>query len=456
MRALRGGGADARRCGARPPGDRPGAGGRRRDTSSGDAAGARPAPGAGGWLSTAWRLPGRLGDPSSPTRTSQKWGPRSRGPDIARHVPARCASTLRTRTNSPDCDGSFPSGPTTARGWNDVFARSKGFSLSVDRAFTGSGRQAPGRAAPPDGRLELAGDDPPGAADALPAVLALELHRAPGGAAGRSRPAIRTWTRAVPGPLEAELEHLEHRTARCARSARRRAPRRNRRSSRRRRARCGSSRAAPASRKVAIALKRRLREAAVEVRGAPVELDHGAGRRTTSTPKLGSAGTAAGAAAEPRAAAGAGAAAGRRARRRAPRRSSEPRASSRPRSARPQLRSGPRAPPAPPRAARPARGRASRRRSRARARGRSATLVGSPPCSPQMPSLRPGRACAGPAPTPIAHQLADALLVDRDERVVGEDAASRRRRAGTCPASSRESAKVIWVRSLVPNEKKSA
>ena len=49
-----------------------------------------------------------------------------------------------------------------------------------------------------------------------------------------------------------------------------------------------------------------------------------------------------------------------------------------------------RAPPAPPRDARSARGRASRTRSRARASWQKWIEAGSPPCSPQIPSLRPG------------------------------------------------------------------
>ena len=66
------------------------------------------------------------------------------------------------------------------------------------------------------------------------------------------------------------------------------------------------------------------------------------------------------------------------------------------------------APPAPPPAARSARGRASRRRSRGPTRWQNSTEAGSPPCSPQMPSLRSGvrRAAAldgdarSAAPTP--------------------------------------------------------
>ena len=55
---------------------------------------------------------------------------------------------------------------------------------------------------------------------------------------------------------------------------------------------------------------------------------------------------------------------------------------------------------APPRAGRPGPGTASRTRSQARRRGRSATDSGSPPCSPQTPSLMSGPA-ARPSATAI-------------------------------------------------------
>ena len=50
------------------------------------------------------------------------------------------------------------------------------------------------------------------------------------------------------------------------------------------------------------------------------------------------------------------------------------------------------------------------------------TEAGSPPCSPQMPSLRSGRVLR-PRSTADLDQLADALVVERDEGVVLEDAA---------------------------------
>ena len=96
-------------------------------------------------------------------------------------------------------------------------------------------------------------------------------------------------------------------------------------------------------------------------------------------------------------------------------------------------RFGPRAPPAPRPAARSARGRASRRRSRARPARRSAIEAGSPPCSPQMPSLRSGRA-ARPRSAAICDQLADALDVERLERVARRRCPSRRRRSRNLPA----------------------
>ena len=46
--------------------------------------------------------------------------------------------------------------------------------------------------------------------------------------------------------------------------------------------------------------------------------------------------------------------------------------------------------------------------------------AGSPPCSPQMPILRSGRVLR-PRSTPIAHQRADAVGVDRGERILLED-----------------------------------
>ena len=63
----------------------------------------------------------------------------------------------------------------------------------------------------------------------------------------------------------------------------------------------------------------------------------------------------------------------------------------------------------------------------------------------------------GPAPTPMRDQLADAVDVERSAngscgRIPVLDVVA----AGTCPASSRESPSVVCVRSLVPNEKKSA
>ena len=63
----------------------------------------------------------------------------------------------------------------------------------------------------------------------------------------------------------------------------------------------------------------------------------------------------------------------------------------------------PERPPAPPPAARSARGTASRRRSRARRAWQNSTDGGSPPCSPQMPTLRSGpraRARARPPSAP--------------------------------------------------------
>jgi hypothetical protein len=54
-------------------------------------------------------------------------------------------------------------------------------------------------------------------------------------------------------------------------------------------------------------------------------------------------------------------------------------------------------------------------------RSQKAMEAGSPPCSPQMPSLRPGALLAAAFGADL-HQRADAFLVDRDEGVDGEDA----------------------------------
>ena len=103
----------------------------------------------------------------------------------------------------------------------------------------------------------------------------------------------------------------------------------------------------------------------------------------------------------------------------------------------------------------PGPGTASRRRSRDRPRRRSGSTRGSPPCSPQTPRCRSGRA-AGPARPPCAP-------AGRRRRRRG----TRTGRPGRCPwsryveknaasTSSREKPHVIWVRSLVPKEKNSA
>ena len=78
---------------------------------------------------------------------------------------------------------------------------------------------------------------------------------------------------------------------------------------------------------------------------------------------------------------------------------------------------------------------------------------GSPPCSPQMPILRSGR-----APRPLRghrDQLADALLIEHLEGILGEiprSTYSGRKR----PASSRLSPSVVCVRSLVPKREELA
>ena len=70
------------------------------------------------------------------------------------------------------------------------------------------------------------------------------------------------------------------------------------------------------------------------------------------------------------------------------------------------------------------------------ARSQKAIDAGSPPCSPQMPTLSSGLHAAA-ALGADAHQLADAVVVDRDERVDLEDAAGRRSSPGSGAASSR-------------------
>ena len=91
-----------------------------------------------------------------------------------------------------------------------------------------------------------------------------------------------------------------------------------------------------------------------------------------------------------------------------------------------------RAPPGPRRAGRAARGRASTRRSRARGRGRTRPSAGSPPCSPQMPSLISGfgAACALDRDP---HEVADAGD-GRASRTGSPSGCGRRGSAsGTCP-----------------------
>ena len=83
------------------------------------------------------------------------------------------------------------------------------------------------------------------------------------------------------------------------------------------------------------------------------------------------------------------------------------------------------APPGPRPAGRSARGTASSSRSPSRPCGRRRTLSGSPPCSPQMPTFRCWPCFAlrlsRPFLMPIFDQLADAVDVDRLERVDRQD-----------------------------------
>jgi very-short-patch-repair endonuclease len=96
------------------------------------------------------------------------------------------------------------------------------------------------------------------------------------------------------------------------------------------------------------------------------------------------------------------------------------------------------APPAPPPAARSARGRASRRHSRARRFSQKAIEAGSPPCSPQMPSLMSGRvsraalaAIFTSSPTPSWSSETNGILLEDALRDIGprKEAASSRRDA---------------------------
>ena len=97
------------------------------------------------------------------------------------------------------------------------------------------------------------------------------------------------------------------------------------------------------------------------------------------------------------------------------------------------------APPAPPPAARSARGRARPRRNRGPIFSQKAIEAGSPPCSPQMPSLMSGRV-ARPRSAASLDQLADALDVEADERILRVDALARhrcvRKRAGVVAADA--------------------
>jgi hypothetical protein len=72
-----------------------------------------------------------------------------------------------------------------------------------------------------------------------------------------------------------------------------------------------------------------------------------------------------------------------------------------------------------------------------------------------MPSLMSGAALA-PALGGDADQFADAVLVERDERVDSRMPLGRVGRPRNEAASSREMPKVVCVRSLVPKEKNSA
>ena len=90
----------------------------------------------------------------------------------------------------------------------------------------------------------------------------------------------------------------------------------------------------------------------------------------------------------------------------------------------------------------PARGTASSSRRSGRCLWQNFTESGSPPCSPQMPSLMPGRVCVALLDGDL-HELAHAGLVNRGERVrlarfpVPHTAAgSCRSRRGSCPGRS--------------------
>ena len=74
-----------------------------------------------------------------------------------------------------------------------------------------------------------------------------------------------------------------------------------------------------------------------------------------------------------------------------------------------------------PRAGRPARGTASTRRSPARRSSKKWTLSGSPPCSPQTPIFRPGRA-SRPSSTAMRTSRPTPATVDRLEGADAEDA----------------------------------
>ncbi len=65
---------------------------------------------------------------------------------------------------------------------------------------------------------------------------------------------------------------------------------------------------------------------------------------------------------------------------------------------------------------RSAHGTESRKRSSGQPCGRTSTEDGSPPCSPQMPSLMSGRVCL-PQLNGHLHELADAVLVETGERI---------------------------------------
>ena len=65
---------------------------------------------------------------------------------------------------------------------------------------------------------------------------------------------------------------------------------------------------------------------------------------------------------------------------------------------------------------RSAHGTESRKRSSGQPCGRTSTEDGSPPCSPQMPSLMSGRVCL-PSLAAICNELADAVLVQAGERI---------------------------------------